>query len=1051
MIEKLIAFSIRNRFLVLMTTFFLVIGSYWALKNTPLDALPDLSPPQVIVQVNWAGQSPEIIEDQGTYPLVSQFLSIADIETVRGYSTYGNALIYIIFKEGTDLYWARTRVLEQLASVQSQLPPSMKVALGPDASGVGWVYEYALTSKSKNLAELRTLQEYYYKYALLGVEGVSEVAAIGGFKPTYQVTVSNDALVMHHLSIGDIAKALKANNDDTGGRIVIQYGYEWMVLAKGYLTDLAEIRSLVVATREGVPLTIGDISRVELVPANRRGMADLNGEGEVVGGIVMVRYGEDVYRVIQKIKSRMAELKVEGVDVVTVYDRSSLIEKAVGTLRGTLIEESIIVVVIIALFLLHLRSSLILLIILPLTIGFTFLLMKGFGIGSNIMSLGGIAIAIGAMVDATIVMIENAHKSIHRSEEERGRRLDNAERIEVILRSSQLVGRPIFFALALVVVSFLPIFALGGQEGRLFGPLAFTKTFAMSAGALLAVTLVPVLMLFFVRGRILQESRNPLSRFFIWLYRPVVVYGLKVKYLLLILLVASLAYIYPLYKNLSWEFMPPLNEEIFMYMPVTPFGTSVDQSKMLTQKTDRIISSFPEVETVFGKGGRADSATDPAPLSMIETIITFKERSQWREGMTYEKLMAEMDAALQVPGLINSWTYPIRGRIDMLLSGIRTPLGIKLYGADAEVLQRLSKEIEERLRRFNKTLSVVADRASAGYYIDIDIDKAALARYGLSESVLLSFTSAAIGGMQISTMYKGLERYSVALRLEEEERRSLKAIRNLQIKTKLGFVPLETFAKVNYRESASVIKSEMATPVTFVYITPKEGVSATTYKQEAKSVVEEIELPEGYYLEWAGQSEYLESAMAKIVWIVPVTLLLILLLIYLALKEIIPTLIVFFALPFALMGGLLYIDLLGFNMSIAVIVGFLALLGIAAETAIVMIVYLKESVEAATARWGDAYDLGRLHEAIYEGAVQRVRPKLMTVFATLAALLPIMYNTGVGSEVTQRIAAPMIGGVVSSALLSLVIIPLLYEIYGRRQLKRMKREREAKVEEVEDD
>jgi len=1043
MIERLIGHSIKNRFFVLTVTLFLIIGSYWAMKNTPLDALPDLSPPQVIVQVNWAGQSPEIIEDQGTYPLVSQFLSIADIDTVRGYSTYGNALVYIIFKEGTDLYWARTRVLEQLASIQSQLPESMKVALGPDASGVGWVYEYALTSKTKNLAELKTLQDYYYKYALLGVDGVSEVASVGGFTPTYQVTVSNDELVMHGLSIGEVARVLKENNDDTGGRIVIQNGYEWMVQARGYLKDLKEIRSLVVATREGVPLTIGDIARVELVPANRRGMADLNGEGEAVGGIVMVRYGADVYSVIQRVKAKMAALRVEGVEAVTVYDRSSLIEKAVGTLKGTLIEESIIVVVIIALFLMHLRSSLILLIILPLTIGFTFLLMKVFGIGSNIMSLGGIAIAIGAMVDATIVMIENAHKSIHKSEEVLGRRLDSRERTDVILRSSQLVGRPIFFALALVVVSFLPIFALGGQEGRLFGPLAFTKTFAMSAGALLSVTLVPVLMLYFVRGRILKESRNPLSRFFIWLYRPVVVYGLKVKYILLLLLVASLAYIYPLYKNLGWEFMPPLNEETFMYMPVTPYGISVDQSKMLTQKTDRIIKAFPEVDTVFGKGGRADSATDPAPLGMVETIITFKERSQWREGMTYEKLMAEMEAALQVPGLTNSWTYPIRGRIDMLLSGIRTPLGIKLYGADADELQRISGEIETKLRRFDKTLSVVADRTSAGYYIDIEIDKAALARYGLNESVLLAYTSAAIGGMQISTMYQGLERYPVALRLEEEERRSLEAIRNLQIKTALGFVPLETFAKVAYRESASVIKSEMATPVTFVYITPKEGVSATAYKEGAKNVVDTVKLPEGFYLEWAGQSEYLASAMAKIIWIAPVTLLLILLLIYLALNEIVPTLIVFFALPFALLGGLLYIDLLGFNMSIAVIVGFLALLGIAAETAIVMIVYLKESVEAAMAKWGEAYDLERLRDAIYEGAVQRVRPKLMTVFATIAALLPIMYNQGVGSEVTQRIAAPMIGGVVSSALLSLVIIPLLYEIYARWQLRKRDKMRDG--------
>ncbi len=1036
MIEKLIAFSIKNRFLVLTATLFLVIGSYWAVKNTPLDALPDLSPPQVIVQVNWAGQSPEIIEDQGTYPLVSQFLAIANIDTVRGYSTYENALIYIIFKERTDLYWARTRVLEQLASVQSQLPANMKVSLGPDASGVGWVYEYALTSKTKNLAELRTLQDYYYKYALLGVDGVSEVASIGGFVPTYQVTVNNDALVMNNLSISDVAKVLKANNDDTGGRIVIQNGYEWMVQAKGYIKDLDEIRSLAVATKGDVPLKIGDIARVERVPANRRGMADLNGEGEVVGGIVMVRYGEDVYSAIWRIKAKMAELKVDDVDVVTVYDRSGLIEKAVGTLRGTLIEESIIVVVIIALFLLHLRSSLIALIILPLTIGFTFLLMKGFGIGSNIMSLGGIAIAIGAMVDATIVMIENAHKSIHKQEEELGRRLENRERVDVILRSSQLVGRPIFFALALVVVSFLPIFALGGQEGQLFGPLAFTKTFAMSAGALLSVTLVPVLMLFFVRGRILEERKNPLSRFFIWLYRPVIVYGLKIKYLLIVLLVASLGYIYPLYKNLNWEFMPLLNEETFMYMPVTPYGISVDQSKALTQKTDKIIKSFPEVESVFGKGGRANSATDPAPLGMLETIITFKDKSEWREGMTYEKLMAEMDTALQVPGLVNSWTYPIRGRIDMLLSGIRTPLGIKLYGSSVEGLQSAARKIESTLRGFDKTLSVFADQAGAGYYIDIDIDKDALARYGLNEAALLQYTTSAIGGMQVTTMYKGLERYPVALRLEENERRTLKSIGNILIKTKLGFVPLHTFAKVAYRESASVIKSEKATPVTFVYITPKEGVSATAYKAEAKKLVDAIELPEGFYVEWAGQSEYLESAMAKIVWIVPVTLLLILLLIYFALKELVPTLIVFFALPFALLGGLLYIDYLDFNMSIAVIVGFLALLGIAAETAIVMIVYLKESVENAQEKWGKAYDVEHLEAAIYEGAVQRVRPKLMTVFATIAALLPIMYNEGVGSEVMQRIAAPMIGGVVSSALLSLVIIPLLYEIYERYQLKK---------------
>ena len=1035
MIEKIIDFSIKNRFLVLMVTLFLIFSSFWAVKNTPLDAIPDLSPPQVIVQLNWAGQSPEIIEDQGTYPLVSQFLSIADIETVRGFSTYENGLIYIIFKEGTDLYWARTRVLEQLSSIQSSLPSSMEVNLGPDASGVGWVYEYALTSKTKNLGELRTLQDYYYKYALLGVDGVSEVASIGGFIPTYQVSVKNDVLVRYNLSVQDIAKTLKANNNDTGGRVVIQNGFEWMVQAKGYVKDLNDIRSLVITTKAGIPVTIGELARVELVPGARRGMADLNGDGEVVGGIVMVRYGADVYKTIKKIEQKMEELQVPEVEVTEVYNRSELIEKAVSTLEFTLFEESVIVIVIIALFLMHVRSSLIVLIILPLTIGITFLLMKFSGIDSNIMSLGGIAIAIGAMVDATIVMIENAHKTIIQEEENLGRELTKQERFEAITSSSKVVGRPIFFALSLVVVSFLPIFALSGQEGLLFTPLAFTKTFAMMAGAILSITLVPILMLYFVKGKIISEARNPLNRFFVWLYSPLLIYGLKIKYLIIIAVVASLWFMYPIYKSLKWEFMPPLNEQSVMYMPVTPYGISVDQSKMLTQKTDAIIKSFPEVDIVFGKGGRASSATDPAPLGMIETIITFKPQAQWREGMTHKKLMAELEEALQVPGLINSWTYPIRGRIDMLLSGIRTPLGIKLYGKDAQGLQKYAKEIEASLRGFDKTQSVFADQASAGYYLDINIDEDKIARYDINKNYLLEYVSLAVGGMQISTMYKGIERYPIALRFEEEERRSIDSITNIMIKTKLGFVPLSTFAKVSYRESASVIKSEMASPVTFIYITPNIGISASEYKKEAKRLLEDIDLPAGYYIEWAGQSEYLDSAMQKIVWIIPVVLLVILVLIYFALKELVPTLIVFFTLPFALFGGLLYIDILNFNMSIAVIVGFLALLGVAAETAIVMIVYLQEAVNEAKEKCKEKFGRKELSEAIYEGAVARVRPKLMTVFAILAGLLPIMYTHSVGSEVMQRIAAPMIGGVVSSAVLSLIIIPILFDSYIRKDLK----------------
>jgi len=1036
MIEKLISFSVKNRFLVLTATLFIILSSIWSMKNTPLDALPDLSPPQVIVQVTWKGQSPEIIEDQGTYPLVSQFLAISNIETVRGFSTYENALIYIIFKEGTDLYWARSRVLEQLASIQSQLPADMEVSLGPDASGVGWVYEYALTSKTKTLDELRTLQDYYYKYALMGVDGVSEVATIGGFVPTYQITINNDALVKYNLSIKDVSKTLRENNNDTGGRIVIQNGYEWMVQAKGYLKNLDEIGELVVTTKDGIPITLSQLGRIEMVPASRRGMADLNGEGEVVGGIVMVRYGEDVYGALERIKAKMDELKVEGVNVITTYDRSGLINKAIETLKGTLVEESIIVVIIIGLFLLHLRSSLIVLIILPLTIGLTFLLMKLFGIGSNIMSLGGIAIAIGAMVDASIVMIENAHKAIHKLENKKGGSLSNQERIEAIVKSSQVVGRPIFFALALVVVSFLPIFALSGQEGLLFTPLAFTKTFAMTAGALLAVTLVPVLMIYFVRGKILPESKNPLNRFFIWLYHPILVYGLKLKYLVIALATALLLYMVPLYQKLNWEFMPMLNEESFMYMPVTPYGISIDQSKALTQKTDKIIKSFPEVDTVFGKGGRANTATDPAPLGMIETIVTFKPQSEWRDGMTYEKLMSQMEKALQVPGLVNSWTYPIRGRIDMLLSGIRTPLGIKLYGKEAQGLQEVAQHIERRLRDLKSTQSVFSDQASAGFFIDIDIDTKALQRYNITKELLQEYTSAAIGGKKITTMYKGLERYPIALRFEEEERRNLDDIRNILIKTPLGFVPLSTFAKVEYRQSASVIKSEMATPVTFIYITPKAGVSAVTYKEEAIEALKELKLPSGYYMEWAGQSEYLESAMNKIRWIIPAVLLVILLLIYLALKKMVPTLIVFFTLPFALLGGFIYIDILQFNMSIAVIVGFLALLGVASETAIVMIVYLQESVQEMRQKRGKAFNSRDLSNAIYEGAVQRVRPKLMTVFAILAGLLPIMYTTGVGSEVMQRIAAPMIGGVVSSAVLSLLLIPIFYEMYEKRELQK---------------
>lgn len=1031
MVERLIEWSLRFRYWVIAAAIVLSLLSIWAIRHTPLDAIPDLSPPQVILQLKWKGQSPEIIEAQATYPIVRQLLSLPAIKTVRGFSGYENALIYIIFNDNVDLYWARTRVLEQLSTLQSQLPKSLEVSLGPDASGVGWVYEYALVSKTKNLAELRTLQDYTYRYALQGVSGVSEVASIGGFVPTYQVTLNNDALVRYNLSVGEVTAAIKGNNNDVGGRIVVQNGYEWMVQAKGYLQNIDSIESLVIATRGGVPILFSQIARIEKVPENRRGYADLNGQGESVGGIVVVRYGEDVYRVIQRIQEKLDSIHVEGVEVVTVYDRSNLIQAAIATLTTTLEHESLIVIAVIALFLLHLRSALIVLIILPLTIAITFLLMKLFGIGSNIMSLGGIAIAVGTMVDASIIMIENAHKVLLQRESEFGT-LSNAQRLDAVLYSSKMVGRPIFFALALVVVSFLPIFALEGQEGLLFTPLAFTKSFAMGVGALLSVTLVPVLIYLIVRGRILSEQANPVSRFFIWLYHPILLVSMKFRYVLLVLVIATLGYTVHVYRSLGWEFMPMMDEQTLMYMPVTQSGVSIDQSKQLTQYTDAIIKSFPEVESVFGKGGRADSATDPAPLGMIETIITLKPKDQWREGMTTEKLQQELDGALQVPGLVNSWTYPIRGRIDMLLSGIRTPLGIKLYGDELSTLQKTAREIESALQQIPDTQSVFADRSDSGYYIDIDIDEEALARYNLRKEVLLDYTSAAIGGMGLSTMYKGRERYSVNLRLEEDERTSLEDIRSILIKTPLGFTPLSTFARVQYRESAAMIKSEKARPVAYVYITPKEGVSATAYKAAAQKQLASIKLPEGYTYEWAGQSEYLESALKTLLWIIPAVIALIIVLIYLALREWMPTVIVLSTLPFALLGGVLYLDWLQFNISVAVIVGFLALLGVAAETAIVMIVYLQESIDTRI-KSGIVMNAANLKEAIYEGAVKRVRPKLMTVFAILAGLLPIMINHGIGSEVMQRIAAPMIGGIVTSAVVSLILIPILYQMVMQRK------------------
>ncbi|WP_428026535.1 efflux RND transporter permease subunit [Arcobacter sp.] len=1028
MVEYIINKSVQNKFLVLFSVIILTIASFWAVKNSSLDALPDLSPPQVIVQVKWAGQSPKTIEEQVSYPLISNLMSLPNIDTVRAMSSFQNALIYIIFKDGTDLYDSRNRILEQLSQLQGSFPEGVDVAIGPDATGVGWAYEYALKSKTKSLEELRTLQDYYYKFALLGVDGVSEIASIGGFIKNYEISLNQDKLVQYNLSINEVKKALTSNNDEKGGRIILENGYEHMIQAKGYLQSVVDIENITVKTFGSTPLKIKDIANVNITSSNRRGMADLNGEGETVGGIVVVRFGENPYKVIKAVKQRLQTLHVDDVEVVETYDRSSLIDKAIDTLKHTLLEESIIVMVVTALFLFHFRSALIIIITLPITVLFTFLCMKFFGMGSNIMSLGGIAIAIGAMVDASIVMVENAHKYLQGKED-----ISNEERIKIIIKSAKQVGRPIFFALILVVVSFLPIFALTGQEGRLFSPLAFTKSFAMISGAILSITLVPILMIFFIRGKILDERKNYINRFFIALYSPLLKLSLRFRYLIVIIFIGTLILAYPVYKKQNWEFMPMMNEQTFMYMPVTPYGIGVDLAKELTQKTDKILKSFPEVETVFGKAGRADTATDPAPLAMIETIVQFKPQDQWREGMTYKKLMQEMDEKLRVTGLINSWTYPIRGRIDMLLTGIRTPLGIKLYGNDHQKLEEIALKIEQKLKKFDKTLSVSSDKINSGYYLNINLDEEMLSRYGITKNDILSTVSLGVAGAKISTYLDALERYPISLRYETTQREDITSLENLQVKTKLGFQPLKEFATLTYEEGPSVIKSEKALNVNFIYITPKADVSVKEYKDKAQELLKEIKLPSGFYYEWAGQSEYLESAMKKLAYIIPLTFVIIFLLIFFALKNLTYTVIIFFTLPFAITGGIFYLDYLNFNISIAVIVGFLALLGVAAETSIVMLVYLHEAMVELKDKCISLDDDKHIFHAIYKGAVLRLRPKLMTLFAILGGLIPIMYIDGVGSEVMQRIAAPMIGGMVSSAFLTLIIIPSIFFILALKR------------------
>ncbi|WP_457642987.1 efflux RND transporter permease subunit [Persephonella sp.] len=1034
MVEKIIEWSVKNKVVVLSIVILFTGISFWALRTTSLDAIPDLSPPQVIIYSKWTGQSPSVVEDQLTYPIISTLLSAPKIETVRGISSFETSAVYVIFEEGTDIYWARSRVLEYLSQIRDKLPPTAEITLGPDATGVGWVFQYAVFSESRNLWQLRTLQDWFLRYALLSVDGVAEVASVGGFVKGYQITVNPELLRKYRISLKQVLEAVRKNNNDVGGRIIEKNGFEFIIQGKGYFETLKDIENTVVITgKNGVPVRIKDIAKVEAVPTGRRGIAELNGLGEVVGGIVVMRYGENAYQVIQSVKEKLQQIIYqlpEDIKIITTYDRSQLIEKAVDTLKRALIEESIIVLAVVMLFLLHFRSSLVIILTLPIAVISGFLFMKMLGITSNIMSLGGIAIAIGALVDGAIVMVENAHKHLEKLKKEKGK-ITEKERVQAVLNSAKQVGRPIFFALIILVVSFLPVFALSGQEGLLFKPLAYTKTFTMLSASILAGTLVPVLMVLLIRGNIIPEMKNPLSKILIKAYSPIIKATLKLRYVVLILSVAVIGTVYPLYKKIPWEFMPVFNEQTFMYMPVTPPGISVEQAKKLTQLTDQIIASFPEVDTVFGKAGRAETATDPAPLSMIETIITFKPKEYWREGMTYEKLMLEMDEKLQIPGLTNSWTYPIRGRIDMLLTGIRTPIGIKLYGEDLETLQKVGKQIEEKLQKIPETLSVFADKISTGYYLTIKPDREKLSRHGITVEDVELFIQTALGGLPVSTFYSGLERYPVLIRYPYDYRTSLEEISNLFIPDADGRqIPLKSVADIYYEEAPSVIKSEKGMKVLFVYITPSQNVAPQEYKEKAENLLKDINLPEGYFLEWAGQSQYLEKAKERLKLIIPLTILIIFILVYLTFKSMINTLIILLSLPFALVGGLLYIDYLNFNMSIAVVVGFLALLGVAVSTSIVMLMYIQQSVKRSKAKTRE-----EMFQAVYEGAVLRVRPKIMTVTTILAGLIPLMYISGVGSEVMQRIAAPMIGGMLSSTILTLIVIPAVYTVFHQNKFR----------------
>ncbi len=1054
MLKRLIEWSATNRLLVVLTTLIVAGLGVWATLNTPVDALPDLSDVQVIIRTEYPGQGPQIIEEQVTYPLTSAMLSVPFARTVRAYSMFGTSFIYVIFEDGTDMYWARSRVLEYLNTVAGQLPEGVRPALGPDATGVGWVYQYALvdTTGRYDLSQLRSLQDFFLKYELQAVEGVSEIATVGGFVKQYQVVVDPEKLASLDIPLTQVRDEIRRSNRDVGGRLLVIGEQEFVVRGKGYLRGIDDLRRIPLKTRQGTSVTLGDVATVRLGPEIRRGIAEKNGEGEVVGGVVVMRYGENARRVIDRVKARLEALKPglpPGVQITTEYDRSALIGRAVGTLTTKLWQELAVVALIVLIFLLHVRSAFVALITVPVGILLALGIMYLLGINANVMSLGGIAIAIGVMVDASLVMVENAHKHLERERDRLARDLAPSERIASVLAAAKEVGPSLFFSLLVVTVSFLPVFALGQVEGRLFRPLALTKTFAMAAAALLAVTLVPALMVTFVKGKIRPEARNPVARFFLRIYRPVIRGTLRHPYVVITVSLALLAATflpvqrllfgraYVPFPQVGSEFMPPFDEGDILYMPTTLPGISPQKARDILQQTDRILKRFPEVANVFGKIGRAETATDPAPLSMVETTVTLKPRDQWRPGMTMDALTTEMDRALQIPGLTNIWTQPIRNRNDMLATGIRTPVGIKLAGPDLHVLERLAREAEAALRPMPGTRSVFADRVMGGHFLDIEVDRDEAARYGLTTGDVHDVVASAIGGMNVTWTVEGLERYPVNVRYPRDLRDNLPGLRAVLIPTPSGAqIPLGQLAALRLVEGPPLIKSENARPNAWVFIDLESGMDVGSYVQRARQVVaERVSLPPGYSLRWSGQYEYIERVNQRLGLLVPITLAIIFLLLYLHFRNLTEVLILMAALPFAVVGAVWLMVWLGFNWSLAVGVGLIAVAGLAAETGVVMQVYLDE----ATARYrreGRLTSKAQLHRALEEGAVDRVRPKLMTVFTTLIGLLPVMVGTETGAEVMKRIATPMVGGLISSTLLTLVVIPALYAVVKGFQLRK---------------